>query len=444
MLAWHSAPAARAVLAAALVLFGAALFGVASLRRGLLRQVLPWSPLQGFYSDWRERAPPGYGSKYRTAAALVASADDVITLVGSDDGVVFWTLRGRELHDDGGADHHGVRVSFAPKGGPADLSASVSSTTIAWEGAEGRSHRPKPMYETTTPIGGLFTDPERYDLAKSLYAGQWVLSDGSVGFECPVPEQDWLCVAVDQLAVYAMRKFAPRVISEPGERLRLVGSDDGAKFFVIDGRVDDRPSGAVVFDFSPTGGSAERRGIVAGGRLAWLDGPSWPRNPPVDELPSWWLTTVFTLNWADGNKWRGEPRPIALAPSTSTATGGLFIDPARYAPAGPSFSGFWMVSDRFGLAVPDGRLTLVGSDDGKAFWTIEGRVVDRASGDIVADFSPSGGPAMRRGVIGREGIAWSDGPVWPRMAPSHPAHGIPDAPPVGWKSSEAPATGSEL
>ena len=53
--------------------------------------------LQGFFSDWQQTYPSG---SHRTSAAFISdkmgtTPGGELSLVGSDDGVTFWTLHGR-------------------------------------------------------------------------------------------------------------------------------------------------------------------------------------------------------------------------------------------------------------------------------------------------------------------------------------------------------------
>ena len=52
-----------------------------------------------------------------------------------------------------------------------------------------------------------------------------------------------------------------------------------------------------------------------------------------------------------------------------------------------------MISDQFGSAPSDDKITLIGSDDGTEFWTLNGTWSDRSTGAILVDFSPKGGPS---------------------------------------------------
>ena len=84
--------------------------------------------LQGVFTD-----PNHYTAGSGTLAGLRAVSDfagESIALVGSDDGVKFWTLRG---HYVAKATSSAIVVDFSPKGGPADLNGTVSKGKITWQ-----------------------------------------------------------------------------------------------------------------------------------------------------------------------------------------------------------------------------------------------------------------------------------------------------------------------
>jgi len=65
-------------------------------------------------------------------------------------------------------------------------------------------------------------------------------------------------------------------------------------------------------------------------------------------------------------------------------------------------------------------ISLFGSDDGEAFWTVRGSWAGDsggASATIVVDFSSKGGPRYLPGVWFGDRIAWQDGNRWSRGAP---------------------------
>ena len=65
------------------------------------------------------------------------------------------------------------------------------------------------------------------------------------------------------------------------------------------------------------------------------------------------------------------------------------------------------------IANKDGTLTFVGSDDGKNFWSVPGKL---EGGKIKVDFSPKGGPAdFSGGLQDNFNITWKDENVWEFM-----------------------------
>ena len=77
--------------------------------------------------------------------------------------------------------------------------------------------------------------------------------------------------------------------------------------------------------------------------------------------------------------------------SSNSGIGGFYKDPNHYKEG--SLAGTRMISDQFGDAASDDKITLIGSDDGTAFWTLNGTWKDRTNGSILVDFSPKGGPS---------------------------------------------------
>mmetsp|Transcript_34985 Transcript_34985/g.99157 ORF Transcript_34985/g.99157 Transcript_34985/m.99157 type:complete len:151 (-) Transcript_34985:484-936(-) len=109
--------------------------------------------------------------------------------------------------------------------------------------------------------------------------------------------------------------------------------------------------------------------------------------------------------------------------------GGFYTDPNHYE-AG-SWAGTRMISALQGDA-PSSTITLIGSDDGVAFWTLTGSWADEVQGKLVVDFSPKGGPHDLNGtfscyitaglaesgsIAGQDcRITWQDGNFWSKLA----------------------------
>eukprot|EP01006_Ploeotia_vitrea_P044723 TRINITY_DN66857_c0_g3_i1.p1 TRINITY_DN66857_c0_g3~~TRINITY_DN66857_c0_g3_i1.p1 ORF type:complete len:239 (-),score=17.15 TRINITY_DN66857_c0_g3_i1:367-999(-) len=172
-----------------------------------------------------------------------------------------------------------------------------------------------------------------------------------------------------------------------GSRLTLVGSDDGFSFWTLYGNFTNKKTGALVVDFSPKGGPANLNGTYNGkGKLTWQDGNFWS----AVKKPT------FTL---------GSPMWVL------SDLGGFYTDPNHYKPG--TFAGTRMISDKTGNR-PGMGLTLVGSDDGKLFWTLHGEFTNKTSGALTVDFSPKGGPSDLTGTFAKGKITWQDGNKWVR------------------------------
>ena len=96
------------------------------------------------------------------------------------------------------------------------------------------------------------------------------------------------------------------------------------------------------------------------------------------------------------------------APFSSEDTiGGFYVDPNHYT-VGGSLAGTRMVSD-FG-----GSITIIGTDDGTTFWTVDGRYIDGSEETdcrISIDFSVKEGPLIEA-AYGDGIISWDDGNSW--------------------------------
>mmetsp|Transcript_26366 Transcript_26366/g.83499 ORF Transcript_26366/g.83499 Transcript_26366/m.83499 type:complete len:210 (-) Transcript_26366:54-683(-) len=174
------------------------------------------------------------------------------------------------------------------------------------------------------------------------------------------------------------------VADGPGEKLTVVGTDDGAAFWAVAGRVTDKAEGSLVLDFSPKGGPADLAGkySLEYEKILWSDGNAWV---PALSVP----TTQGKQSGARGD------------------VGGLYFDAKHFSSTG-SVKGL-----RFVAAAGD-TVTLVGSDDGIQFWGLTGSFTDKASGIISVDFTPKGGPAGLSGTFNGDKIEWKDGNSWQR------------------------------
>jgi len=170
------------------------------------------------------------------------------------------------------------------------------------------------------------------------------------------------------------------------EDITLIGSDDGKNFWTLHGKQDQSRCDISV-DFSPKGGPANLSGKYEANTLA--------------------------IVWADTNFWNQLKIPdFALTQATDASIGGFYLDPNHS--KRHSWAGTRMISDEEGDKEGDG-LTLIGSDDGRNFWSLTGKYTSKANGAIVVDFSPKGGPKELKGTISDGAIKWEDGNSWTKM-----------------------------
>eukprot|EP00747_Dinoflagellata_sp_TGD_P183612 gnl/TRDRNA2_/TRDRNA2_38579_c1_seq1.p1 gnl/TRDRNA2_/TRDRNA2_38579_c1~~gnl/TRDRNA2_/TRDRNA2_38579_c1_seq1.p1 ORF type:complete len:230 (-),score=55.01 gnl/TRDRNA2_/TRDRNA2_38579_c1_seq1:43-636(-) len=155
--------------------------------------------------------------------------------------------------------------------------------------------------------------------------------------------------------------------------LTIVGSDDGTSFWTVKGKFN-KVTGGLTVDFSPIGGKKDQQGYVDSEKILWTGGGGqWPR-----------LT---------------KPDFESAATSSSSKTPqGFFTDPNHYVAS--TFIGTRMISE---------DMTIIGTDDGKKYWSLKGTKVD---GGIMVDFSPKGGPSNLKGTFKNGKIEWADGNYW--------------------------------
>ena len=179
-----------------------------------------------------------------------------------------------------------------------------------------------------------------------------------------------------------------RFVAEfPEKKLTMIGTDDGAKWWMLHGEtgMSDEVK-RVTFDFSPKGGPADFTAI-------WL----------ADAAKDY-------LMWPDGNSWESASPTTAAFAATIVETGhGLFIDPEHFVPG--SFAGVRVIAE-----VPQHTLHMVGSDDGKTWWYLQGichDVTDNNKPMFRFDFSPKGGPSdLTASWDHKTKIAFPDGNTW--------------------------------
>jgi len=124
--------------------------------------------------------------------------------------------------------------------------------------------------------------------------------------------------------------------------------------------------------------------------------------------------TAAGIQWEDGNAWAFASVPpfgISNQNLASTEIGGLFKDPNHFKFG--SFAGTRMISDEVGDE-PGTDLFIVGSDDGDAFWYLEGEFTNKGRGELTVNFAPKGGPSNLTGIYNGTAIVWEDGNAWPK------------------------------
>jgi len=185
-----------------------------------------------------------------------------------------------------------------------------------------------------------------------------------------------------------------RIVSEyPPHVLTMIGTEDGAKWWMIKGSCSGEFMTDIHFDFSSKGGPSDLQG-----KWALIDG-------------------VETITWSDGNKWDRLAAPTAAFETTVIGTShGLFLDKNHVSPG--TFKGV-----RFIAETPHHILNFIGSDDGETWWYIKGDCHGPgtpADGSykfvgkeyIGADFTPKGGPKIFGWWDHHTYINWSDGNSW--------------------------------
>lgn len=96
---------------------------------------------------------------------------------------------------------------------------------------------------------------------------------------------------------------------------------------------------------------------------------------------------------------------------------GAYIDSQHYIDSS-SFAGMRYIAE--GVGSEKHVLKMVGSDDGKTWWTLQGTCSGPGMATITFDFSPKGGPSSLVGTAstlqdGSAQILWPDGNAWKRV-----------------------------
>jgi len=174
----------------------------------------------------------------------------------------------------------------------------------------------------------------------------------------------------------------------------IVGCDDNIHWWALDGRFSHKDTGSVVIDF---GWKAPRVGLLrclfrrdspVFGSIAFLNDQAqatnvWPQLTPTPEFEFAKLEKMSCFN--DINS--------------------LYVDPAIYKKG--SLAGVRVITDRKGKFMRD-EIVIVGTDDGKTFWTHGGgRWTDKIKGKFCV------GPYA--GSISSGDVTLSSGATWTKM-----------------------------
>lgn len=171
-----------------------------------------------------------------------------------------------------------------------------------------------------------------------------------------------------------------RMVTDFGGSITIIGSDDGISWWKVNGEYIDESTGKMSIDFTVKGG------------------------PVIDAVYD-----EGVITWNDGNLWtksEGEHLKVMSADSIIGADadeiGGFYIDPNHFDAAQGTFAGTRMISEC------EGDITLIGTDDGIDFWTVDG---EEENGQVTVDFTVKGGPVVT-GSYGNNVIMWEDGNQW--------------------------------
>lgn len=166
-----------------------------------------------------------------------------------------------------------------------------------------------------------------------------------------------------------------------------IGSDDGVNFFTLRGQWAHPEWGMLVLDASAKDGPAKMVGN--------------------------WESKRSQIRWTDGNSWVRLPEPTYEPEPTTMQKhfGGFYTVKGVHNFDNGSYKGIRMVSDVGGANwdVHEDEVVIIGSDDGKHFWTAWGKL----QGSLFhADFSKHGGPEKAIGSASDGKITFEDGTVW--------------------------------
>jgi len=212
--------------------------------------------LQGVFTD-----PPHHEPGTWKGARFITDVDDVITLIGSDDGTDWFCVTGAYTSKDEGK----IAIDFSPKGGPKDIAATWADGKLTfadgnfWQCIDAPGSVLIPEAGASV-LGGVFTDPPHHE------PGTWQ---------------------------------GVRMITNVGDVLTLIGTDDGSSWFCVTGTYAQE-SGEVVIDFSPKGGPKDIAATWADGKLTFADGNFWSKVLMLDQAKAS-LRAAFNQFDVDGS-----------------------------------------------------------------------------------------------------------------------------------------------
>ena len=213
------------------------------------------------------------------------------------------------------------------------------------------------------------------------------------------------------------------VAESPPHVLTLVSTDNGVDWYTLHGSCSGVGMTTITIDFAPKGG-------------------------PSEPLSGTWGSTEAggaTITWPDGNVWSMAVAPTAAwqRPTPLDDHQGLFADASLRT---DGFAGTRILAE-----FPPHQLTVVGSDDGVAWWSARGNCSGPHMRNILIDFDvlrqPMGGARDLHGKwisAAAHGstatIAWDNGATWSKN-PTADESKLADDLPAHLSASQLPGYG---
>lgn len=202
--------------------------------------------LGGFYTDPAHYISGTWAGTRMMSNTVGEECTETVTVIGSDDGFTFWTLSGAFTDLETGT----LEIDFSPKGGPSNLAATAFDSNLTFSDGNAWAKvsslvalDSSACQETSTDVGGFFTDPNHYE--EGTLSGTRMISD---------------------------------IVGDAStDAVTLIGSDDGDSFWTVSGVFTDKVAGAMVVDFSPKGGPASFTATFANDNLTFQDGNAWSK-----------------------------------------------------------------------------------------------------------------------------------------------------------------------